>query len=193
MLGGCLCTRADAVAALVDEVDDVVTARAPALESLHDDLEHVGDKVVLSLRPKAALPRQGVCSPLPRQAALPRPQADAGVDGLVGEGSNEEADDVEEGEGEGGRRGTTLGTQATPHAELRPASAHRPLGPHRPDTPAFVSTYPAASVNEDWCGTIAELGGGAGLGAAGTTPGIEMPAALDVMYMVNLPAWPGEG
>ena len=56
-----------------------------------------------------------------------------------------------------------------------------------------MSTYPAASVNEDWCGTIAELGGGAGLGAAGTTPGIEMPAALDVMYMVNLPAWLGDG
>ena len=140
------------MAALGDEVDDVVTARAPGLESLHDDLEHDGDKVVLSLRPKAALPRQGVCSPR-----------------------------------------TTLSTQATPHSELRPASANRSLGPHRPDTPAFVSTYPAASVNEDWCGTIAELGGGAGLGAAGTTPGIEMPAALDVMYMVNLPAWPGDG
>ena len=153
---GCLSTRADAVAALVDEVDDVVAARAPALESLHDDLEHDGDKVVLSLRPKAALPRQG-----PAEASCsPR---------------------------------TTLSTQATPHPELRPASANRPLGPCRPDTPAFVSTYPAASVNEDWCGTIAELGGGAGLGAAGTTPGIEMPAALDVMYMVNLPAWPVEG
>ena len=154
--GGCLSTRADAVAALVDEVDDVVAARAPALESLHDDLEHGGDKVVLSLRPKAALPRQG-----PPEASC-SPQ-------------------------------TTLSTQATPHPELRPASANRSLGPHRPDTPAFVSTYPAASVNEDWRGTIAELGGGAGLGAAGTTPGIEMPAALDVMYMVNLPAWPVEG
>lgn len=88
---------------------------------------------------------------------------------------------------------TKLSTQATPHPELRPASANRPHGPpHRPDTPALVSTYPAASVNEDWCGTIAELGG-AGLDAAGTTPGIEMPAALDVMYMVNLPACPGEG
>ena len=75
VLGGCLSTRADAVAALGDEVDDVIAARAPALESLHDDLEHDGDKVVLSLRPKAALPRQGVCSPLPRQAALPGPRS----------------------------------------------------------------------------------------------------------------------
>jgi len=51
----------------------------------------------------------------------------------------------------------------------------------------------------DWSGTIAELlGAAAGLGdgsaaGEGSTPGIEMPAALDVMYMVNLPAWPGKG
>ena len=35
----------------------------------------------------------------------PAPQADAGVEGLVAEGSNEEADDVEEGEWEGEEEG----------------------------------------------------------------------------------------
>ena len=75
----------------------------------------------------------------------------------------------------------------------------------------MVSTWPITSVSEDWCGTIAELLGAAasrGLGdgsaAAVTPPGIAagappgavpgtgLPAALDVMYMVNLPAWPGK-
>ena len=73
VLGGCLSTRADAVAALGDG-RRCRRGACPA-RSLHDDLEHDGDKVVLSLRPKAALPRQGVCSPLPRQAALPGPRS----------------------------------------------------------------------------------------------------------------------
>ena len=40
-----LSTWVDAAAALIDEVHDIVAARAPALESQQDHLECVGNKV----------------------------------------------------------------------------------------------------------------------------------------------------